>query len=314
MKTTFKLGVLTLLFSALNSQLLTFGQGALTPPAGAPAPVMKSLAQIEPRTPISAAPYTINQPGSYYLTTNLTISSGTVITIATNDVTLDLNGFALQTTSANAAFGDTAIRLNPALRRISIHNGHIGSGVTNNGATFSGPGFAYGIIYTSTQPQNVRVWDIDIAGCLVDGINLGSGNSTQVESCTIQTVGGKGIAAQLVKDSMANTCGGIAIAGTVVTASVGASVSTNGIQATIVRDSYGSSNGGYGISATIVNSSVGYSVNGVALRALDVATACSGFSPNGTGLQALIANVCRGSAGGGGTHMNVTHNVSSFSN
>src|SRR6478609_1827254 len=97
MKTTFKLGVLTLLLSALNSQLLTFAQGSLTPPAGAPAPVMKSLSQIEPRTPVSSAPFTINQPGSYYLTTNLTISSGTAITIATNDVTLDLNGFALQT-------------------------------------------------------------------------------------------------------------------------------------------------------------------------------------------------------------------------
>ena len=44
-----------------------FPQGSLTPP-GAPAPTMKSLDQIEARTPISSAPFTINASGSYYLT------------------------------------------------------------------------------------------------------------------------------------------------------------------------------------------------------------------------------------------------------
>jgi hypothetical protein len=45
--------VLTLL-AAFNSQLSTaFAQGSLTPP-GAPAPTMKTLAQIEPRTPVDA--------------------------------------------------------------------------------------------------------------------------------------------------------------------------------------------------------------------------------------------------------------------
>jgi parallel beta-helix repeat protein len=70
-------------------------QGKLTPP-GAPAPVMKSLDQIEPRTPISSAPFTITNGGSYYLTANLIGASGAHgITIASGDVTLDLNGFAL---------------------------------------------------------------------------------------------------------------------------------------------------------------------------------------------------------------------------
>ena len=71
-----------LLLSTLNSERSTaFAQGALTPP-GAPAPTMKSLAQIEPRTPISSVPFTITQPGSYYLTTNLTttVSNAIVIT------------------------------------------------------------------------------------------------------------------------------------------------------------------------------------------------------------------------------------------
>ena len=68
-------------------------QGPLTP-SGAPAPTMKTLAQIEPRTPIALAGYTITQPGSYYLTTNL-ISSWHGVVIAASGVTLDLMGFAL---------------------------------------------------------------------------------------------------------------------------------------------------------------------------------------------------------------------------
>ncbi len=81
-------------FFILHSAL---AQGALTPPGG-PGPVMRSLDQIyarlDARIPItnSSTPVTISTPGSYYLTTNLTVSNGNPITIATNNVTLDLNG------------------------------------------------------------------------------------------------------------------------------------------------------------------------------------------------------------------------------
>jgi parallel beta-helix repeat protein len=57
---------------------------------------MKTLAQIEPRTPISGLPFTITNGGSFYLTTNLTgIADNDGILIAASDVTLDLAGFAL---------------------------------------------------------------------------------------------------------------------------------------------------------------------------------------------------------------------------
>jgi hypothetical protein len=46
-----------LLLATGHSQLSTFAQGNLTP-AGAPAPTMNSLDQIEARTPISFAPFT----------------------------------------------------------------------------------------------------------------------------------------------------------------------------------------------------------------------------------------------------------------
>ena len=101
MKTPIKLlitGLTLLALSTLNSQLSTaFAQGSLTPP-GAPAATMKSLDQIEPRTPISSLPFTISTSGSYYLTTNLFESSGDGIIVTADNVTLDLNGFVLDGT------------------------------------------------------------------------------------------------------------------------------------------------------------------------------------------------------------------------
>jgi parallel beta-helix repeat protein len=79
------------------------GQGPLTPPPGTPAPTMKSLEQIEPRTPISALPITITQPGSYYLTGNLTAADG--IRVSASNVTIDLNGFTIQGTGGSTGVG-----------------------------------------------------------------------------------------------------------------------------------------------------------------------------------------------------------------
>jgi parallel beta-helix repeat protein len=58
---------------------------------------LSSLAQDEPRIPISSAPYTINNPGSYYFTRNLqtTLPDQNAITVEVNDVTIDLMGFRL---------------------------------------------------------------------------------------------------------------------------------------------------------------------------------------------------------------------------
>lgn len=69
--------------------------GSLTPP-GDPAPTMKPLDQIEPRTAITALPFTISQSGSYYMASSLQNTvSGTAITVQVPDVTIDLGGFTL---------------------------------------------------------------------------------------------------------------------------------------------------------------------------------------------------------------------------
>ncbi len=66
--------------------------GPLDPPA-APGPTDGVR---ETGTPISSLPFTITQPGRYYLTRDLTgAASTTAVTIQTSDVTLDLNSFTL---------------------------------------------------------------------------------------------------------------------------------------------------------------------------------------------------------------------------
>ena len=79
--------------------------GNINPPSGAPSPTMKTLAEVEARTPINStntpgnanARFRITQPGSYYLTGNLTGVAGRhgIEVVATGKVTIDLNGFQL---------------------------------------------------------------------------------------------------------------------------------------------------------------------------------------------------------------------------
>lgn len=128
----------TSLFCFLSSFILlpsAFPQGSLTPP-GAPAPTMKTLAQLdaqisrngEKRIDVATLPpdgssqYVISTPGSYYLSGNLTGENGkNCISIEADDVTLDLNGFAL--IGVNGSL--TAIDMELPLRNVRISNGSI---------------------------------------------------------------------------------------------------------------------------------------------------------------------------------------------
>lgn len=92
--------------------------GNLEPP-GPPAPTMLPLDQVESRIPVREAdmPLTIAVPGSYYLVEDVTVDDGDGIIIATVDVSIDLNGFAL--------FGGTGtgISASSATEDIEIRNG-----------------------------------------------------------------------------------------------------------------------------------------------------------------------------------------------
>ncbi len=293
-----------------------FAQGSLTPPAGAPAPVMKSLAQIEPRTPISAVPITITNAGSYYLTTNVTTAVSNAIVIATNGVTLDLAGFTIFSTVANATNGGSAILLTPNINGITIQNGHISGGVTNNGAVFSGKGFAYGILSLPNQAANVLVSRVSVSGCLGEGIYLDTSGSTVVESCTVSKAGGEGILATVVKNCSATDCGTGGITGSQVSDSRGESLSSDffavGLYAKTAVNCYGKSSGGHALYTVIAQNCVGECFNGFGIYAEDIAIGCRGSTYTGTALYAFIANSCRGVIYTSGTAISTSHNVNSF--
>lgn len=304
-----------LLLSAFCFPLSAFSQGSLTPP-GAPGPTMKTLAQIEPRTPISTAPFTISQPGSYYLATNLNVAGTNAITIATNGVTLDLNGFTLASTTPSAS--GYAILINNRLSDLAIFNGHIRGGVTNTGSgTYNGPGFRNGIACSAEGPDNTRITGVSVSGCLEAGIDLGIGNATVVESCIVRAVGGSGIIATRVSSSVVQDCSGAAIYGSEVSDSHGESNIGTGVFAANAQNCYGSSSSGLGLSASrTAQNCFGTSSSATGLYANNaqncygsstyngglvahIAIGCSGYSSSGVGLTAYIANSCSGVSSSG---------------
>jgi hypothetical protein len=300
MKTKSQLPALALaILSNLSSQITTaLAQGSLTPP-GMPAPSMKSLDQLEPRTLISSAPFTITAPGSYYLTTNLIINTGDAITIATNGVTLDLSGFTISSTAPTAT--GTGIMLSGALQDITIANGHIRGGVTNGAGTYNGSGFAYGINCSSfPSAANVLVSHVSVSGCQYDGIALG--DSSIVEYCTIQTVGGRGIYASTVKHSTAFDCGGGAISGGQVSDCRAASSGGYGVSADTALNCFGSTGAGDGVIANTAQNCHGSSYDGRGVYA-QVAQNCFGDASGNDGVHAWVAYGCYGdSVGFDGVH------------
>ena len=296
MNTPAKLVALLLLLT-LNPQLSTvFAQGSLTPP-GAPAPTMKTLDQIEARTPISQLPFAINTGGSYYLTGNLSTGASNAIVIAASGVTLDLSGFTISSMVANAANGGTGILLVSGLSDISILNGHILGGVTNNGSgVYSGSGFGSGIFYSGIALVNTRVSSVSVAGCLHYGIFL-SGNSTVVEACMVRTVGNLGIFASTISGSVAVDCGGYAIFGIQVSDCRGEGAGTGyGVYANNALNCYGSSTLVGLYADNTAQSCYGFSSGDTGLYANNTALNCYGASSSGIGVNAAIAQNCYGAS------------------
>ena len=131
MKTKLRSPVITLFLLVLS--IFTYqpptvlAQGSLTPP-GAPAPMMKTLDQVEPRTAITNLPIIISLGGSYYLTQSFAQNfTSDAITILADNVTVDFCGFTIQQTNATPTI--VGVRINAtsaiALRNAVVKNGTI---------------------------------------------------------------------------------------------------------------------------------------------------------------------------------------------
>jgi hypothetical protein len=145
---TLLLLLLVLMAGAIIAILATRAYGGpLDPPA---APGSTDSVRL-PGTPISSIPFTASQPGHYYLTRNLTASGAgqTGITVAADDVSIDLGGFVLAGNGTTAANGTgTGIGINPGKGGTRIPNGEI---------KFWGTGIgAYGSGYTAISDVQAR--------------------------------------------------------------------------------------------------------------------------------------------------------------
>jgi hypothetical protein len=184
---------------------------------------MKSLDQIEPRTPISSLPFIITSPGSYYVTSNLTgLVNQNGISISASNVTIDLNGFTL---SGGGGGSGEAIWSPTAQQNLVVRNGTV-RGWPGSGVNFYDAGSSLTVVqniqsisngFTGIAVRNgSRVTDCVTTGNNLRGIIVD--NDVLVEHC--KTTGsslfgiGAGSNCQLFDNQITGNTNGLSITGT----------------------------------------------------------------------------------------------------
>jgi hypothetical protein len=209
--------------------------GDLMPP-GAPAATMKTLDQIEARKPISSIPFTIGEPGSYYLTQDLGPGAEGLngITIQANNVTLDLNGFTIT---------------GPGKESPGFADGIVASAANSNIAVFNGavcgwPGAGINLASPGTIVHHIRAQD--------NGTGINGNASASVTDCACQGNGtGINYAGRIVNNICSTNAVGIN-AGSVITGNYCGGNTDAGIKGNygaVVTENVCENNGGDGIFA-----------------------------------------------------------------
>lgn len=318
--------------TVLASAVAAFAQGPFTPPPGAPAPLMKSLDQIEARTPLVAgqagvaidanSTITISQPGSYYLTKNLTITGAGAngINITASHVTLDLNGFSLIHVTGN---GGQAVSITAG--DVTVRNGSIRGGSTLAGSTFTLAGWNNGIVAATNYP-NLVVEGVTVSGVRGCGIYL-LYEGSRIERCSVHTVGAVGMHATSVSFSSARKTGHAAIDASydpdsgsvsdcfaetvspsapaiyapdgVVSNCRGIAVGGIGIEAETVSNSYGTSGAGAGVKATVANSCRGVSTSGIGISGTSIINCHAQSTSGSSAINAYLVTSCVAIRSGG---------------
>jgi hypothetical protein len=238
-------------------------------------------------------PVTIDQPGSYRLTGNLSQADANtdVIYIAANNVSIDLNGFAITgsnvcqpipnnvflgctTNNGNTGLGITGVRTLPGLGQVIIRNGSI-------------RGMAGSCLHLNNNMYgDVWVDHVQVQHCGNHGIV-----ATRISNSSAAYSSGIGLAAAQVTDSMATRNG---VAGIRVELSDG-----------IAARNLSTWNGGSGFtgSGLFVNNSA-YHNGGAGLAPSEGAligntvTSNTGYGLDATGLVTFSGNTLRNNAAG----------------
>jgi parallel beta-helix repeat protein len=289
----------------LNPSDFILAQGPLTPP-GAPAPTMKTLDQIEPRTPISSLPFTITNSGSYYLTGNLTSAGGGII-IQTDEVTLDLMGFTL---SGGTGSG---IYISGNLNNIVIRNGTVRD--WTNGIDIPGA--------RNSQLESLRVFNngtygIRVGSAIIShceafsngGEGIGAGATSVVRDCISHDNGGPGITVNF--DSAISNC--------VARQNTGAGIIT--IYGNTVKDCTANFNTAGGIivgeGCTVTGCTAkSNGADGIAADGGSTVSGCTSTANTGDGIEVtsscrVVENTCQGNGAaagdGAGIHASSSRN------
>lgn len=163
--------------------------GPLNPPAGPITSTYKTLSEVEPRIEINATNtpgdadslYRISQPGSYYLTGNVTgVALKHGIQITAHGVTLDLNGFELRGIAGSLDGVNVA-----------TSDGH--NITVKNGSLRSWGDCGLEAEYNAGHPPTCTLTDLHAAVNTRDGIAVWSGG--RIADCSAQENTGNGFSA-----------------------------------------------------------------------------------------------------------------------
>ena len=141
-------------------------------------------------TKISSVPYTINSPGFYYLSGNLTYSGpANAIHITADDVTLDLMGFSLNNSGAKG--GTCGIYYASGRTNVEVRNGTVS-------------GFNYGFLDNGVAANKHRVINVRVTNN-TNGIWF-YGNNHLIKNCSASnnTDTALFISSGLITDSVAS--------------------------------------------------------------------------------------------------------------
>ncbi len=288
--------------------------GPLTPPPGAIVGTGKTLVEVEPRIAINATNtpgdadslFRITQPGSYYLTGNITgVAGRRGIEVVSGNVTIDLKGYALVgAVGTLEGIGNSGVNVD----NIRIENGHI-SGWAGFGISLSSGSNHHfrGVSVRScsvgiSADDNAVVESCTTSGNTSDGIRV-LGVSTVVRGCSANANGGTGIAVAsngtVSECATNNNLHGISVgSGSTVVSCSARDNTTDGIRASgtsVVNNCSAYSNGGNGI---------------ISLSTSTTITNCTASFNSGDGIEvpgncSIVGNTCDGNGIGTGIGMGI---------